>query len=42
MKETKETFDDVVDDLGGLGKYQKRLLYFLLCQYHNMQTNLTG
>lgn len=23
-------FDDIIDDLGGLGKYQKRLLYFLL------------
>ena len=25
-----EDFDDVLDDLGGLGKYQKRLLFFLL------------
>ena len=24
-------FDDVVDELGGFGKYQKRLLYILLC-----------
>eukprot|EP00092_Neocalanus_flemingeri_P014336 GFUD01015463.1.p1 GENE.GFUD01015463.1~~GFUD01015463.1.p1 ORF type:complete len:584 (+),score=109.85 GFUD01015463.1:144-1895(+) len=23
-------FDDIIDDLGGLGSYQKRLLYFLL------------
>jgi len=23
-------FDDIIDDLGGHGKYQKRLLYFLL------------
>jgi len=23
-------FDDIIDDLGGLGKYQKRLLFFLL------------
>merc|ERR1712127_1113456 len=25
-----EDFDDILDDLGGLGKYQKRLLFFLL------------
>ena len=24
-------FDDVIDELGGFGKYQKRLLYILLC-----------
>ena len=26
-------FDDIIDDLGGLGKYQKRLLYLLLGRY---------
>ena len=25
-----EDFDDVLEELGGLGKYQKRLLYLLL------------
>merc|ERR1712214_38236 len=25
-----EDFDDMLDELGGLGKYQKRLLYLLL------------
>ena len=25
-------FDDFVDELGGFGKYQKRLLYLLLCK----------
>jgi hypothetical protein len=25
-----EDFDDVLEDLGGLGRYQKKLLYLLL------------
>ena len=26
-------FDDIIDELGGFGKYQKRLLYILLSKY---------
>ena len=26
----KTAFDDLLDDLGGMGRFQKRLLYFLL------------
>ena len=29
MSDEKD-FDDILEDLGGLGKYQKRLLYLLL------------
>ena len=32
-------FDDIIDELGGFGKYQKRLLYVLLSKY--IQTKLT-
>ena len=27
-------FDDIIDELGGFGKYQKRLLYILLSKYY--------
>ena len=29
-------FDDIVDELGGFGKYQKRLLYTLLCKCYRV------
>ena len=32
-------FDDFVDELGGFGRYQKRLLYLLLCKYKTNNNN---
>ena len=35
-------FDDFVDELGGFGKYQKRLLYLLLCKCELRGVRWTG
>ena len=32
-------FDDIIDELGGFGKYQKRLLYILLSKYKQFSLN---